>query len=123
MVACYEQKKLHQEDACQALNIYPSEKYRISFAQVAQAVSLYTATPVIQIGELLKLGRDKKFTEQHFLEFGESHHVPAKVTRQHLQSIVDGISLALTKLSDIGFDTKKTRHLAQEIQDRLAGLH
>lgn len=46
--------KLHQEDACQFLNLYPSEKYRVSLNQIAEALVQLTNAPQIEIINLLR---------------------------------------------------------------------
>lgn len=46
-------KKLHQEDACQFLNRYPADKYRISINQIADALVAITPAPQIEILNLL----------------------------------------------------------------------
>ncbi len=46
--------RLHQEDACQLLNRYPSEKYRISLRQISDALELCSA-PTIERYRLIQL--------------------------------------------------------------------
>jgi len=46
--------KLHQEDACQLLDRYPSEKYRVSLAEVAEALEDCSA-PSVERLRLLQL--------------------------------------------------------------------
>lgn len=48
-------QKIHQEDACQFLNLYPSEKYRISFQQVCEAIEKLSSAPLIEVMKALKL--------------------------------------------------------------------
>lgn len=48
-------KKIHQEDVCQLLNVYPSEKYRISMREVAEVLEEVTSTPIIEISKLIRL--------------------------------------------------------------------
>lgn len=47
------EKKLHQEDACQFLNHYPADKYRISINQIADALMQITHAPQLEILNLL----------------------------------------------------------------------
>ncbi|MNK12092.1 Serine/threonine-protein kinase HipA [compost metagenome] len=47
--------RLHQEDACQFLNLYPADKYRVSLQKIAEGVAQFSSTPEIEILSLLKL--------------------------------------------------------------------
>lgn len=55
-------KKIHQEDACQFLDIYPSEKYRVSMAQIADGIKRYSSIPILDIGKLIRLQAFSYFT-------------------------------------------------------------
>lgn len=46
--------KLHQEDACQLLDLYPADKYRLSMRQVMEALEVCSA-PTIERLKLLRL--------------------------------------------------------------------
>ncbi|MBC7420179.1 MAG: HipA domain-containing protein [Bdellovibrio sp.] len=48
-------KRFHQEDACQFLDRYPSDKYIISFQEIADQVSQLCTSPEIEIINLMKL--------------------------------------------------------------------
>lgn len=48
------QKKIHQEDACQFLNRYPADKYRISINQIADTLMQITNAPQLEILNLLR---------------------------------------------------------------------
>jgi serine/threonine-protein kinase HipA len=45
---------LHQEDACQLMDRYPADKYRISSAEIAEALSICSA-PVVEVGRFIRL--------------------------------------------------------------------
>ena len=47
------QKKLHQEDACQFLNHYPANKYRITINQIADSLMQITNAPQLELLNLL----------------------------------------------------------------------
>lgn len=49
-----EGKKLHQEDACQLLDLYPADKYRLSVREVMQALEVCSA-PRVERLKLLRL--------------------------------------------------------------------
>ena len=49
-----EVRAIHQEDACQFLNRYPADKYRISTAEIAEALQLCSA-PIVEVGKLIRL--------------------------------------------------------------------
>jgi len=49
----YNQKRIHQEDACQFLNRYPADKYRITVNQIADAIMLIANAPQLEILNLL----------------------------------------------------------------------
>lgn len=46
--------KVHQEDACQFLNRYPSEKYRLSYREIADGIQQWCTAPIPNILTLLK---------------------------------------------------------------------
>lgn len=48
-------RKVHQEDACQFLDRYPADKYRLSCKEIAEGVAAYAAAPVPEILHLLRL--------------------------------------------------------------------
>jgi serine/threonine-protein kinase HipA len=45
----------HQEDACQFLDRYPADKYRISFKDVLKGIARYTTAPKIEILKAIQL--------------------------------------------------------------------
>lgn len=45
----------HQEDACQFLNRYPADKYRLTFQEIADEVANLATSPEIEVLNLLKL--------------------------------------------------------------------
>jgi serine/threonine-protein kinase HipA len=47
-------KKLHQEDACQFLDYYPADKYRISLREVAEGIEKFASAPIIELTKLIK---------------------------------------------------------------------
>jgi len=61
-------KKIHQEDVCQLLNVYPSEKYRISMREVAEVLEEVTSTPIIEVSKLLRL-----YLFSYFIGNGDLH--------------------------------------------------
>lgn len=52
---CDKNLRFHVEDGCQFLNKYPSEKYRLSLREVADAIFNYSKSSQVQILNLLKL--------------------------------------------------------------------
>lgn len=47
--------KLHVEDACQFLNKYPQDKYRLSYRKIAEGIQNWSSAPQIEILNLIKL--------------------------------------------------------------------
>lgn len=47
--------KIHQEDGCQFLNRYPADKYRLSFAELADGVALWASAPKVELMRLTEL--------------------------------------------------------------------
>jgi serine/threonine-protein kinase HipA len=47
--------RIHQEDMCQILNIFPSEKYRVPLREIYSALTKFTTAPLIEIYKLTKL--------------------------------------------------------------------
>ncbi|MCO6429776.1 MAG: HipA domain-containing protein [Deltaproteobacteria bacterium] len=48
-------RRLHQEDACQFLNRYPQDKYRLNMREIASAIRRYCTSPKVDILNLIKL--------------------------------------------------------------------
>ncbi len=48
-------KKLHMEDACQFLNKYPSEKYRISCRTIAEGILELSSAPLVDLSRFIQL--------------------------------------------------------------------
>jgi serine/threonine-protein kinase HipA len=46
---------IHQEDACQFLNRFPEDKYRLSMSEIAEALIRLSATPLVCLRRLLEL--------------------------------------------------------------------
>lgn len=47
--------QIHQEDACQFLNKYPADKYRIPYADIARGIEKYSSASILELASLLKL--------------------------------------------------------------------
>lgn len=48
-------RKFHLEDACQFLNQYPSEKYRLTHRDIAEGIQQFSSVPALDILSYLKL--------------------------------------------------------------------
>lgn len=48
-------EKIHQEDACQFLDRYPADKYRLSFSEIVEGVSNLASAPVVEVAKLIRL--------------------------------------------------------------------
>lgn len=46
--------KIHQEDACQFLNRYPADKYRLSYRDVAQGLEQWCTAPIVEVAKLIQ---------------------------------------------------------------------
>lgn len=47
--------KIHQEDACQFLDRYPADKYRLSLKEICQGIQNLATAPLIEILKLIEL--------------------------------------------------------------------
>lgn len=84
------QNKLHQEDACQFLNRYPADKYRITISQIADSLMKITDAPQIEILNLLS-----QYAFSYLICNGDLH---AKNISLH--TLEDG-TITLTPLYDL----------------------
>jgi serine/threonine-protein kinase HipA len=50
-----ERVELHQEDACQFLERYPSDKYLLSCSEVARGVQALSSAPIVEVANLIRL--------------------------------------------------------------------
>lgn len=83
-------KKLHQEDACQLLNRYPADKYRMTINQIADAFTQITQAPQIEILNLLT-----QYAFSYLICNGDMH-----AKNISLQTLEDG-TITLTPLYDL----------------------
>lgn len=83
-------KKIHQEDACQFLNRYPADKYRLSMQDIADALMKLTNAPQIEIINLLR-----QYVFSYLIGNGDLH---AKNISLH--TLDDG-TITLTPLYDL----------------------
>lgn len=45
--------RLHQEDACQILDVFPADKYSLSLIQIGEGIRLSTSAPLVSLVEFL----------------------------------------------------------------------
>ncbi len=83
-------QKIHQEDACQFLNRYPADKYRITVNQIADAIMLITNAPRLEILNLLS-----QIAFSYLICNGDLH-----AKNISLQTLKDG-TITLTPLYDL----------------------
>ena len=48
-------ERLHVEDACQFLDRYPQDKYRISISEVAEGIQLFCTSPIVEIAKFIRI--------------------------------------------------------------------
>ena len=83
-------KKLHQEDACQFLNRYPADKYRLNLKDIADRLIELTTAPQIEILNLLR-----QYVFSYLIGNGDMH-----AKNISLQTLEDG-TITLTPLYDL----------------------
>jgi len=83
-------KKLHQEDACQFLNRYPADKYRLSLKEIADGLMVLTTAPQIEILNLLR-----QYVFSYLIGNGDMH-----AKNISLQTLEDG-TITLTPAYDL----------------------
>ncbi|MDF1757852.1 MAG: HipA domain-containing protein [Legionellaceae bacterium] len=86
----YNQKRIHQEDACQLLNRYPADKYRITVNQIADEIMLIANAPQLEILNLLS-----QIAFSYLICNGDLH-----AKNISLQTLEDG-TITLTPLYDL----------------------
>ena len=84
------QLKLHQEDACQFLNLYPADKYRVTINQIADSLMKITDAPHIEVLNLLK-----QYAFSYLISNGDLH-----AKNISLYTLEDG-TITLTPLYDL----------------------
>lgn len=84
------QKKIHQEDACQFLNRYPADKYRLTINQIADTLMQITTAPQLEILNLLL-----QYAFSYLICNGDLH-----AKNISLQTLKDG-TITLTPLYDL----------------------
>ena len=86
----YNQKRIHQEDACQFLNRYPADKYRITVNQIADAIMHIANAPQLEVLNLLS-----QTAFSYLICNGDLH-----AKNISLQTLEDG-TITLTPLYDL----------------------
>ncbi len=71
-------KKIHQEDICQLLNVYPSEKYRISMREVAEVIEEVCSSPILEISKLIR-----RYMYSYFIGNGDLHAKNISILKYH----------------------------------------
>ncbi len=84
------QIKIHQEDACQFLNRYPADKYRITVNQIADALMQITNAPQLEILNLIR-----QYAFSYLICNGDLH-----AKNISLQTLENGV-ITLTPLYDL----------------------
>jgi serine/threonine-protein kinase HipA len=162
---------IHQEDACQFLNRYPADKYRLSIADIARGLSVCDSPAaeglrlieqvafsyVVGNGDLhgknvsvnaangalqltpaydvlstrpyqdlklaLKLeGRDDNLQRAHLLEFGKRFGVPSRAVEARVDRIISRAQPFLPRLSELGYEPRRTTQLKELLTKRLGDL-
>jgi serine/threonine-protein kinase HipA len=83
-------QKLHQEDACQFLNRYPADKYRLNLSEIADRLVEIATAPQIEILNLLR-----QYIFSYLIGNGDMH-----AKNISLQTLEDG-TITLTPLYDL----------------------
>ena len=83
-------KKIHQEDACQFLNRYPADKYRLSMKDIADALIKISNAPQIEILNVLR-----QYAFSYLIGNGDMH-----AKNISLQTLEDE-TITLTPLYDL----------------------
>ncbi|MCB0384894.1 MAG: HipA domain-containing protein [Bdellovibrionales bacterium] len=69
---------LHQEDACQLLDLYPADKYRISYRQIAEALEKYSTAPLLDLLALIQV-----YAFSYLIGNGDLHGKNVSLQRDH----------------------------------------
>lgn len=167
-------ERIHLEDACQFLNRYPADKYRIPCSEIAEGIAELAAAPIPEVTKFLRLvafsyvigngdlhaknvsllasgvggglllspaydllstlpygdtkmalrfeGRDDNLKRAHFLAFGSRYGAPPAAVERMLDALCKKAAPWLDRLQEIGLDQRKTAHLRQTMEKRLADL-
>ncbi len=65
------------------------------------------------------MGRDDNFRLRYFVEFGQRNGIPERATSVALTKIHNKLAGALERLSELGFDEKRTAFVKKELRRRL----
>ncbi len=74
----------HQEDACQFLNRYPADKYRLSLNEIAEGISAVASAPTVLILQLLRL-----YCFSYLLGNGDLHAKNISLMVRHGSTLVE----------------------------------
>lgn len=73
--------RLHQEDACQILNRYPQDKYRLSMREIAAGIAAVSSAPLIDTLKLIEL-----YLFSYLIGNGDLHGKNISLIHEHLAS-------------------------------------
>lgn len=91
--------------------------------ELTPAYDVLSTLPYGDAHMALKLdGKDDNLTRAMFVAFGERHGVRKAAVTAMLDEIVEKAPPFLSRLGEIGFDAKKTKHLERVIRKRLDDL-
>lgn len=105
-------QKIHQEDACQFLDRYPADKYRIKLSEIADGLIELTTAPQIEILNLIR-----QYVFSYLIGNGDMH-----AKNISLQTLADG-TITLTPVYDlICTSLYGDYHMALKIEGRDANI-
>ena len=108
---------LHQEDACQFLNLYPQDKYRLSMRDIANGIRQFSSAPAIEISRLIQL-----YAFSYLIGNGDLH-----AKNISLLSSIDGLDTAFSPaydlLSTIPYGDRQMALALEGMKDNLRKKH
>jgi serine/threonine-protein kinase HipA len=95
--------------------------WRQSNVVMAPAYDLPSSLPYPELDAHMAIkmdGRDDNFKPQHFIEFGERHHVSSRAVIADLNAMTRAAESWVARLSEIGFTDSETYRIRDEILRR-----
>lgn len=109
-------QRLSQEDGCQLLGRYPSQKYQVSVQHLAESFLEWSTAPILAFAMDGRTNRWRRRSD--FVTCFTRYELSARVIERLLDRVCDASPAWIEHLEEIGFDQTTTDRMRHEILRR-----
>ena len=109
-------ERLHVEDACQFLDRYPQDKYRISISEITEGIQSFCTSPIIELAKFVRL-----ISFSYLIGNGDMHAKNISLLSSSKPNSRVGLSPAYDLLSTLPYGDQKMALKIDGRDDKIAG--